>query len=227
VPHLRRRAVESIDRRRPAHVTVRLRRVVRTLRNGKMHRSVAAALRAGRERAGFRLVHYSLQGDHLHLIVEADDRVELARGMQGLGIRIARGINRCIGRTGRVLADRYHARVLGSPTEVRRALLYVLNNARHHAAEVGATYPRSWHDPFSSAHELDGWSRAVPDDPDDDRREPRCTGEARSWVLRGGWRRAGRLDPAAVPGATSAPGFDDRQAGGVVPGPTPAPAWDE
>jgi REP element-mobilizing transposase RayT len=206
VAHLAR---TGIDARRPAHVTLRFRRVVRTLRNGKMHHAVAAALRAGRERAGFRLVHYSLQGDHLHLVVEADDRVRLARAMQGLNVRLARAINRRIGRRGHVLADRYHARVLGSPTEVRRALLYVLNNARHHAADGGATYPRAWHDPFSSARELDGWSRAVLDDPDDDLRAPRCTAAARSWVLRGGWRRAGLLDPAAVPGPIAAPAFDD------------------
>src|SRR5687767_12469385 len=142
VPHLRR---ASIDHRRPAHVTVRFCRVTRSLRNGKVHRAVHAAILGGCEKDGFRLVHYSLQRDHLHLVVEADDRVRLARGMQGLGIRLARGINRTLGRPrGTVLADRYHAHVLGSPTEVRHALLYVLNNARRHAAQASSTYPRRW-----------------------------------------------------------------------------------
>jgi hypothetical protein len=206
VPHLKRAVVNA---RQPAHVTLRLRRVVRTLRNGKMHRTITTALRAGRERPGFRLVHYSLQGDHLHLIAEADDAERLARGMQGLNVRIARAVNRCIDRSGPVLADRYHARQLRSPTEVRLALRYVLNNARHHAAERDMTYPRSWLDPFSSARELVGWSRVVPDPEGDARRTPPCTAPPRSWVLKVGWQRAGLIDPADVPGSTPAPGFDD------------------
>jgi REP element-mobilizing transposase RayT len=201
VPHLRR---VSIDARRPAHITLRLRPVVRTLRNGRHYKVVHAALGAGAERRGFRLVHYSVQRDHLHLIVEADDRRALARGMQGLNIRIARRLNRALKRSGPVLADRYHARVLGSPTEVRRALLYVLNNARHHAAQGRATYPQSWIDPFSSAADFDGWSRPVFAA---DETLERCTAAPRSSVLRGGWRRAGLLDPAAVPGPTPAPAY--------------------
>jgi REP element-mobilizing transposase RayT len=201
VPHLRRVA---IDARRPAHITLRLRPVVRTLRNGKHYKILHAALAAGAERRGFRLVHYSVQRDHLHLIVEADDRRGLARGMQGLNIRIARRLNRALKRSGPVLADRYHARVLGSPTEVRRALLYVLNNARHHAAQGRATYPRGWIDPFSSAADFIGWSRPVRTA---DETLERCTAPPTSWVLRGGWRRAGLLDPAAVPGPIPAPAY--------------------
>src|SRR4029079_2153627 len=89
---------------------------------------------AGCARAGFRLVHYSLQGNHAHLIVEVRDRGALGCGMKAIGARLARAVNRVAGRTGRVLADRYHSRLLDTPREVRNALRYVLLNARRHAA---------------------------------------------------------------------------------------------
>jgi len=95
----------------------------------------------GCERPGFRLVHYSLQGNHAHLIVEADDPGSLGRGMKAIGARLARAVNRIARRTGRVLADRYHMRLLSTPKEVRNALRYVLLNARRHAAR-GATWGR-------------------------------------------------------------------------------------
>jgi REP element-mobilizing transposase RayT len=194
VPHLRR---ATIDRHRPAHITLRLHRVARTLRNGKMHAAIRRAFLAGCQKDGFRLVHYSVQGDHLHLIVEAESRVRLARGMQGLGIRLARSINRLLERDGAVLADRYHLHVLASPSEVRNALCYVLNNARKHAAQDHARYDRGWIDPFSSAAHFDGWAHAVVPD---ELALPRCTASARCWLLTTGWRRRGLLDPNAIPG---------------------------
>jgi REP element-mobilizing transposase RayT len=170
--------------------------VARTLRNGKLFREVHAAI-ARSEKPDFRVVHFSVQRDHLHLVVEADDRRALGRGMQGLAVRIAQRLNRRLGRRGTVFADRYHARVLSTPTEVRFAILYVVNNARHHAAQENATYPRGWIDPCSSAMELDGWIRTV---------HPeagwlgRCTSPPRSWIVREGWKRAGLLDPTTTPG---------------------------
>ena len=93
-----------------------------------------------------RMVHFSVQGNHIHLIVEADDKKCLSRGLQGLNVRIARAVNRALGRKGNVFADRYHARILKTPTEVRNAVRYVLNNLRKHRPE---THP--WYiDPYSS-----------------------------------------------------------------------------
>jgi putative transposase len=98
---------------------------------------------AGAARFGFRLVHYSVMGNHLHLIVEAPDRRALTRAMKGLGVRIARALNRVMGRSGRVVGDRYHAHVLRTVAEVKRARNYLLTNARHHYGVVGS-------DPYSS-----------------------------------------------------------------------------
>ena len=78
-----------------------------------------------------------MQGNHLHLIVEVTDAVSLSRGMQDLAIRMAKGLNRVMQRSGPVFRERYHAHMLRSPTEVARAVAYVLGNYFRHAAKWG------------------------------------------------------------------------------------------
>jgi len=134
----------------------------------------------------------------VHLLIEAADRPALARGMKAVGARLARAVNRIFGRTGPVLADRYHMRVLKTPREVRNALRYVLLNARRHASRLSGTVRL---DPASSARWFDGWRRESPAI-----REvltealERPVARARTWLLRIGWRRHGLIDPADVPG---------------------------
>jgi putative transposase len=146
------------------------------------------AFEAGKERFGFRLVQFSVQADHLHLIAEADDSRALSRGMRALGIRIARRLNRVLRRTGRVFVGRFHARQLKTPTEVRNALRYVLNNAQHHGRRGALP------DPCSSGPAFDGWrDRIVSKLPS----APVCA--ARSWLLRVGWRKRGRIGLRELP----------------------------
>ena len=161
-------------------ITSRLR--LRCLRRRDGYRVVRAALRAVIGRPGFRVIEYSVQSNHIHLICEADDRSSLTRGLQALHIRIARGLNRLLGRSGQVFEDRYHERVLGSPTQARHAIAYVLDNARKHAAQRGRRLPRRWLDPFSSAAAFVGLER------------DEAISEPETWLLRGGWRRSGRID---------------------------------
>ena len=129
VSHLRREALAS---RFPVHVTVRLKRGLASLRSGAPYHVLRMAFGKGCEKAGFRLVHFSVLGNHLHMIVEAKDRQSLSRGMQGLLVRVARGLNKLWNRKGGVFADRYHERILRTPKQVRNALCYVLCNARKH-----------------------------------------------------------------------------------------------
>jgi putative transposase len=185
---------ESFLGRCPVHVTLRLAEGLPSLRQHATYRALLAALGGGCERFGMRLVHWSVLGNHVHLMVEAADRRALSRGMQGLGVRMARALNRRWGRTGRVFADRFHAHVLRSPTEVRRVLFYLLQNARHHRIVlVGA-------DPFSSGPWFDGWLACeLPDGIGIAR--PAWLRTAGTWLLAHGWRRLGLLDVAAWPGA--------------------------
>src|SRR6185436_18859631 len=130
VSHLRR---PTQSRHHPLQVTLRVQRGVRSLRDQALFRTVRQALADGKSQFGFSLVQFSVQRDHIHLIAEANDRRALSRGIQGLSIRIARAVNRQLERKGRLFADRYHARALKTPREVRFALRYVLLNVRKHA----------------------------------------------------------------------------------------------
>jgi len=130
----------------------------------------------------FRVVHFSVQTDHVHLLVEADGRLALTRGAQGLAIRCARAINRAVHRRGRVWQHRYHAHYLRSPREVRAAYVYVLLNFRKHLRAAPGI------DPCSSGRWFDGWARPPPPQ---HRHESRPVVSARTWLASRGWRRAG------------------------------------
>ena len=119
----------------PGLVTIRVRRDVPSLRTVRLVREVEHSLRAIAKRADFRVVHYSLQHDHVHLLVESESVAALANGMKSLAARLARAVNRVFDRRGAVLDGRYHHRALGTPREVRAALAYVLLNARKHAGQ--------------------------------------------------------------------------------------------
>jgi len=135
----------------PLHVVLRARADAPPLRRGEIFSAVRHALISAL-RADFRATHYSVQGNHIHLIVEAADKLTLSRGMQGLAVRVARAVNRVAARHGRVFADHYFARELRTPAEVRRAVRYVLDNFVLHArvspqADVCAgplERPRTW-----------------------------------------------------------------------------------
>lgn len=188
VSHSTRSALAS---RYPVHVTTRLRKGLPSLRRKRCYRTLCRSFRAGKDRFGFRLNHFSIQSNHLHLVVEAKDRRALSRGMQGLLIRVAKALNRLWDRRGSVFADRYHDRILRTPREVRQALAYVLNNARRHGISFGRVP-----DPYSSGPWFDGWRDAL-------RLGARFgwgmpVVPARTWLQKTGWRRWGRIKPGVL-----------------------------
>ncbi len=183
VPHKKRgKLVKSY----PMHVTVRLRGGLPSMRSMKTRAVLLAKLRAGgerrskgEERALFRLIEFSIQTNHLHLIVEAVDREAMTRGMQGLLIRIAKGLNKLWGRRGKVFFERFHEEALVSPRQVRNALVYVLHNVKKHTGDV----PADGVDRFSSGLWFGGFVEPVelakdPGNP---------TRPAQTWLLRTGW----------------------------------------
>jgi hypothetical protein len=132
-------------------VTFRVLEHVWNLRSERAFRVIDGALRGAQRRPGFRVVHYTVQGNHLHLIVEADGARTFALRVRGLAVRLARGLNAMMGRSGPVLADRYDAHVLRTPAEVRNAVRYVLGNFESHAVRRGERRSTTgWVDPFSS-----------------------------------------------------------------------------
>ena len=178
----------------PAHVTVKLLPGLPSLRSVALVRALERSFAQACDRGNFRLVHYALQTTHAHLLVEATDEQALARGMMALGARIARALNRTYARRGPVLAERFHARVLRTPREVRNAIAYVLLNARRHARRIGSGLRV---DPASSGRWFDGWRRK----PFTDRPTTAVpVTRPRTWLLAIGWRRHGLVDPDEVPG---------------------------
>ena len=183
-------------------VTVRVRDDVPGLRCARFVRAFRETLRKGARRPGFRVVHYSIQDDHAHFLVEAQGKVSLANGMKSLGARFARCVARVFGRADRVLADRFHHAVKRTPTEVRRALAYVLLNARKHFRQRRRREPPVVLDGASSGLWFDGRKcRGPPAGRYADNGRDREVASARSWLLVKGWRRVGLIDPAEVPGA--------------------------
>jgi REP element-mobilizing transposase RayT len=202
----------------PCHVTLKVRAGLSSLRLPAVVREIEATFRRASSRKDFRLVHYSIQDDHAHLIIEANGTAALGRGMKSLASRFAFAVNRALGRTGKVLAERYHLRVMKCLRQVRNTLAYVLLNKRRHAAKRIARLERSGVkvasltrsgaglDAASSARWFDGWRRDIAVD----RSPPQPLGVApavaspRTWFLREGWRRYGPLDPNDIPGRLEA-----------------------
>jgi putative transposase len=196
VPHAVRPVLSG---REPVLVTLKMRAHVWNLRTRRAITRLFPALDAARDRFGMRIVQCSVQRDHLHMIVEAADKIALSRGIQGLSVRIARAVHRMMRCRGAVFADRYHHRVLTTPRQTRHAIAYVLGNARRHGH---APQQSGWLDPFSSAAAFDGWiGGATRAGLAAARASPLPVATARTWLLAIGWRRAGGLlDPEHRPG---------------------------
>lgn len=177
--------------RHPVHITLRLAEGLPKLRNKRTLRVIECAFRRGNSRFGFRLNHYTVQGNHLHLIVEAQDRSGLSRGLKGLAVRLARGLNSLWRRRGRVFPERYHEHVLETPREVRNVLNYVLKNFQHHSRSIS-----KFLDEYASGLWFDGWSEPYRVGADTARERPSVPPQ--TWLLSKGWRRHG-LIPVSAP----------------------------
>jgi len=148
-------------------ITLRVAAHVWNLRSSRSWKALRGCFAASRGRFDVRLIHFAVLGNHLHLIVEAEDNEALSRAMQGLLIRIAKALNRMMRQDGTVFADHYHSRLLRTPTELVNAIAYVLRNHEHHYGEAGENR-------FSSMMPAAQPLLCVP----------------RTWLLRTGWRRA-------------------------------------
>jgi putative transposase len=176
MPHATR---PKIDPHCPVQVTIRATPGLPSLRSTRVFGALRRAIaRASVDR--FRVIHFSIQQDHGHFIVEGDDARRARGGMHGLAIRLALAVNRALGRRGNVGGDRYHARPLKTPRHMRASMGYVLLNFRKHLRAPACVDLRS-----SGQHFL-GWHHA-PLATD----IPAATALPATWMARVGWRRAG------------------------------------
>jgi REP element-mobilizing transposase RayT len=178
----------SLGKKAVLHLTLKLRRGLPSLRRGKTFKAIAKSFYSYSRGDGFRLTQFSVQGDHLHLIAEADSKPALSRAMHKLAISLSRRLNglwkRLTGAwTGKVFKERYHEHALESPLEVRRALLYVLQNGKKHGAVNSDT-----RDFYSSAYYFDGFKKIAP------KAMPEgLLARATAWLLTTGWRELGLI----------------------------------
>jgi hypothetical protein len=146
-----------------------------------------------RYRGDFQVVHYSIQSNHLHLVIEATDKRAMRSGVSGLVIAFAKRLTKLLTRaTSKVWGARYHSRDLTTPSEVRNALVYLLQNFRKH----GATTYGPVVDHFSSALRFTGWSTWVGSLTDP---SPLPARHPRTWLLGEGWTTGGLLSPRERP----------------------------
>ncbi|CAN5644714.1 hypothetical protein BH09MYX1_BH09MYX1_23370 [soil metagenome] len=195
MPHVAR---ERFSSKTPLHVTLRMARHVWNLRSQRGLRCVEHALAHEAARGQLRIVHFSVQGNHLHLIVEAEDASTLSRRMQGFGIRLARALSSMMNRRGKVIAERYHVRKISGPRQMYRALRYVLLNHAHHGLSGSAMAV----DRYSSAPSFPnvayaqtdiGRRRRRSDDASEIEEPVAVTAPAKFWVLAAGWRNIGHI----------------------------------
>jgi len=207
-PHKKRPYLHA---RYPVHIVLRTVRAVGNLRRRCVYRAIREATLTTALREDFRIVHLSIQRTHVHLLVEADDKAGLAHGMQGFQISAAKHLNAAISkgrpgprRRGTVFPDRYHAEIITSPTQARRAISYVLSNWRKHEEDRKAPMSGWTIDWFSSAVMFPGWAE-YGDEPflwrGPDTYDPLVVYQPRTWLLRDGWRKAGAISYREVPSA--------------------------
>lgn len=192
-PH---RARPALDSAHPVHVTMRAR--TKSLRKQQMIHTVLGAFRDS-NRSDFRIAQYSIQGNHLHLIVESSDEVRLSSGMRGLAVRLAKRINKLLFRSGQFWDHRWHGSILETARKVRNALVYVLQNRKKHAPRDRRATPL---DPLSSAEWFDGFATDRPGDFHSV--GPPCIANAETWLLCIGWKKLGLIYLTERPSTRSA-----------------------
>jgi len=188
---------DRVSKHDPRLVTLKLAKSLPRLRNLIANQTITSCIR-GAQKPTFRIVHYSIQTNHMHLIVEADDRDSLACGMKGLGCRLARNLNKLWKRRGRVFPERFYDSVLRSPRQVHNALKYVLNNRLKYGGHTKFAGNAPQPDRYSSGRYFDGWLDAPTDFAPDLNGAPIV---AACWKIKHGWKRRYRAFTVdAVPG---------------------------
>lgn len=212
VPHKPR---DAHDRHHPVHVSMRRVERAPSFRSERIFRTILGQL-ARLKRRGVRVVHYSVQHDHLHLIVEGESRLDISSQMRKLFSSIALAVNDVAKRRGSLFRDRHHRVELDNPTKTRNALVYVVFNDRKHHAQNGGAISDDFFRDFDDRSSVawlgpEAWDeRAGPSpawvarirarDGDVDGHGPALSAP-RTWFAQAGWRirGGGALGPYELP----------------------------
>ena len=211
--HARRPAVKPSI---PLHVVLRVAKAVKNLRKRDMYRALRESTIVVAKHEDVRIVHVSIQRNHVHLLVEADSKTALAKGMKAFQVSAAKKINRLLPRVdgrrrrGAVFPDRYHMEAITNRRQARHALAYVLNNWRKHGEHRAPELRGFRVDPFSTAVLFQDWKGGALRWTYPPEYEPLVVWPARSWLLTTGWRTYGLIGVSEVPSRNAARARMDR-----------------
>jgi REP element-mobilizing transposase RayT len=113
------------------HLTIKVKENKADIQNKRILKTLHYAIRRARLK-GLKIVHYTLEYNHVHLLVESVDNKILHKGMQAFGITIAKAINKIKRTKGAVYKNRYHLRVIDSPRQLKNVLHYIFSNGVKH-----------------------------------------------------------------------------------------------
>lgn len=186
--HLKR---QRVNPKAPIHVTMKLREGLPNIQCPEMHEKFKSGLRKAKA-LGLRVIHYTVERNHIHMMIECSNNSSLSRGMKSLGASFGRAIRAFAGGKGPVFKERFHMRVVKTPMEVRNVIAYVLTNtSKHHKMAPGPT-------PYSSGMYFSEWKKLLGRRAGPVLREfvpittdlPEFLCEPKSWLAREGWRKA-------------------------------------
>ena len=123
-PGVSHRKRETLTKRTPQHINFNFNCRIQNKQCLKLlKRSIEKA-----QKLGLKIIHFSLQSNHVHLITEAENNQVLTQGMRALTITFSKGLKK-----GRVQLERYHLHVLKTLKEAKHAIHYVLFNEQKHS----------------------------------------------------------------------------------------------
>jgi REP element-mobilizing transposase RayT len=130
-PGIRHRERPILTKPTSLHLTVKILRAKAKLKN-KIILSILKRSIMNARKKGLRVIHYSLEYDHIHLLIEADDNFILGKGMQAFGVTFSKALNRMRKMRGAVYKHRYHFRKIIGARQLKNVLNYLFTNGLKH-----------------------------------------------------------------------------------------------
>lgn len=146
---------EDLKKNTALHLTIKIVKEKAAIKNKSVLKALHHAIKKARHK-GLQVIHYTLEYDHIHLLVEASDKHTLGKGMQSLGISFSKGINKIKKSAGIVFKNRYHSRKLQSLQEIKNVLHYILGNGIKHKESMSIVSP------YNSLFALSSFDRIFP-----------------------------------------------------------------
>lgn len=120
---------EEIFKPSPLHLTVKLKRA--DIQNKVVLRILKHAIYRSRLQ-GLRVIHFSLEHNHVHLYAECESNFVLGKAMKAFGVTFVRRVNKLKKIKGQLYKYRYHLRVLKSARDAKNVINYILKNGIKH-----------------------------------------------------------------------------------------------